>query len=1031
MRKKSTRLLSAALAACMMLSVLPVGAFALEEGAKSQNGTETPTQANVPIDVEHFPDENFRNYIFESGIDKNQDKKLDANEIAAVSVIDCQNREIESLKGIEFFTALRTLSCGKNQLSELDVSQCVNLANLYCLSNNLTTLDVSGKTSLRELDCSDNNLQTLNINGCVNLTRLACDKNKLSELDISDCRQLSNLTCSGNALKELDITNAPLKTLSCSYNSLRVLDVTNKSALTGLDCRDNQLESLSIAGCTSLQALACQNNDLQELEITDCTQLRTLYCVSNSLKALDVSGKKELREVDCASNKQLQKLDVTGCENLTRLVCDGDSISQLEVSECEKLTTLSCSQNKLSQLNVNGCNSLKDLRCAGNGLTELTVLNKMALLRLDCYGNQLESLDMTGCTALQTLACQNNKLKELNISDCSQLQTLYCGANQLQALDVKNCAKLKTLHSELNQLQSLDIDNCAQLADFACGNNRYRIAVGWRRQFNLNDLPGKPNVSKIVNESLTGGAIDNTTLTVDEDANQVTYTYNCGKGKTEVFTLLVHVHGGTWKPDLDNEEQHMRTCPDDGEVEYAPHRFDSATGRCKDCGYEHKHFYSNAYDRDCNGCGYERPMYTVTTENATAKLEGETEALNAPVAAGTKVTLTAGDDPEGKEFAGWKLYKVENGTETEITDEAEIAVLLTNGTETITTLTMPAYNVKAEPDYNNIQYHVSAVNCTVDKTEAVMGDTVTAEPTEQGPGKRFKGWKVTKKVGGKDVDITDELHDASETGRIFAELTMPTADVTIEAVFAANEPELPVPGKDDPGVNVDHIVSVANGEVTAIDDVTVPGVGEKASPDIATAKEGQKVTVTADERLDGQLFVGWVAEGIDLKDAVQDGLKLTFTMPGHDVALAANYEEAGFEPDKPVVTDDPADDIKGALSAVVVGAAAGAIIYETGTGIYRVLNMPGIPMPSNRIELAELLWERADKPEPVSTALYDDIDEDDTDAQKAAHWAVEQDLMQDDADNNKFNPHFPVSKLRTCLTWNAAKEKGLFDKTAE
>ena len=123
--------------------------------------------------------------------------------------------------------------------------------------------------------------------------------------------------------------------------------------------------------------------------------------------------------------------------------------------------------------------------------------------------------------------------------------------------------------------------------------------------------------------------------------------------------------------------------------------------------------------------------------------------------------------------------------------------------------------------------------------------------------------------------------------------------------------------------------------------------------------------------------------------------------------------------------------IQGAISAVVIGAAAGAIIYEAGTGIYRVINMPGIPMPSNRIELAELLWEHAGKPEPVSTALYSDIDEGDTDAQKAARWAVEQDLMKDDADNNKFHPAFPVSKLRTCLTWNAAKEKGLFDKTEE
>lgn len=39
MRKKSTRLLSAALAVCMMLSVLPVGAFAAEPGAaEPENG---------------------------------------------------------------------------------------------------------------------------------------------------------------------------------------------------------------------------------------------------------------------------------------------------------------------------------------------------------------------------------------------------------------------------------------------------------------------------------------------------------------------------------------------------------------------------------------------------------------------------------------------------------------------------------------------------------------------------------------------------------------------------------------------------------------------------------------------------------------------------------------------------------------------------------------------------------------------------------------------------------------------------------
>ena len=206
--------------------------------------------------------------------------------------------------------------------------------------------------------------------------------------------------------------------------------------------------------------------------------------------------------------------------------------------------------------------------------------------------------------------------------------------------------------------------------------------------------------------------------------------------------------------------------------------------------------------------------------------------------------------------------------------------------------------------------------------------------------------------------------------------------------------------------------------------------------------KGDKVTLTAFSNEGNKKFTGWKVEkiaapesevmpneGIIEYDDPENPETATLIVPDCDVFVTAEYEEIV----DPGTGDDAADNIQGALSAVVVGAAAGVIIYEAGTGIYRVINMPGIPMPSNRIELAELLWEHAGKPEPESTALYSDIDEGDTDAQKAAHWAVEQDLMQDNSEKNTFNPHFPVSKLRTCLTWNAAKEKGLFDtdKTAE
>lgn len=409
--------------------------------------------------------------------------------------------------------------------------------------------------------------------------------------------------------------------------------------------------------------------------------------------------------------------------------------------------------------------------------------------------------------------------------------------------------------------------------------------------------------------------------------------------------------------------------------------------------------------------------YYVDSEKAvaTAEINGELNQLDSTklIAKDTEVTLKAADTaPEGKEFKGWKLYKVENGTETEIIDEAELAKLLENGTATTATLTMPAYNVKAEPYYSDIPYNIKAVDCTVDKTEAAKGETVTATRRALKANERFTGWTV--KVNGVEQDTDTFLTpDANDPAKV--RFTMPAENVEIKANF-----------KGIPTLNIgDHVT--AN-----IDD------NDASVPSGSTVPVGETVHLTAIAP-DGQHFTGWTVKvgGEEQKADTflttpdeNDLTKVTFTMPDKNVEVKATFADDSIPEPDPVGPSDTGN-IQGAISAVVIGAAAGAIIYEAGTGIYRVINMPGIPMPSNRIELAELLWEHAGKPEPVSTALYSDIDEGDTDAQKAARWAVEQDLMKDDADNNKFHPAFPVSKLRTCLTWNAAKEKGLFDKTEE
>ena len=665
------------------------------------------------------------------------------------------------------------------------------------------------------------------------------------------------------------------------------------------------------------------------------------------------------------------------------------------------LTTLECQHNGLKELNLEYNKNLTDLNCSYNQLTTLDVSKNAKLSALRCYNNGMVELNLGDITQLTVLQCEDNISFELDVSKNPYLKELQCGENKLRRVVIGKKYSLTGLYLRGNQLTSLDLSGITgKILNLDDIWQRYAIDVNEDGTFDLSSLPEGFDVDK------TSGWVDGTPNKniLKVYSHRVRYLYNTGSTYTYnhqnrmTVILVVNQHKYQWQH---NDTEHWRRC----ELSDCP-------GLTAEQVAKTTHDYADAKDNDCNTCGYVRPLYTVTTVNATAKLEDK--VLDAPVAAGTEVILTAGNAPEGKTFAGWKLYNVSD-TESEITDETELANLLKNGTETTATLTMPAYNVKAEPYYSNIPYNIKAENCTVDKTEAAKGDTVTATRRALKANERFTGWTV--KVNGVEQDTDTFLKpDANDPAKV--SFVMPAENVEIKANFASN-PTL------NPTLRVgDHVTATIEGS-----DASVPSGSTVPVP------KNKIVHLTA--TAPGQHFISWTVKvnGVEqdptfLKPDADDPTKVTFTMPDANVEVTATFAEDPIPEPDPVGPSDTGN-IQGAISAVVVGAAAGAIIYEAGTGIYRVINMPGIPMPSNRIELAELLWEHAGKPEPVSTALYSDIDEGDTDAQKAARWAVEQDLMKDDADNNKFHPAFPVSKLRTCLTWNAAKEKGLFDKTEE
>lgn len=776
-----------------------------------------------------------------------------------------------------------------------------------------------------------------------------------------------------------EIANA--KGIICDNNEISNLKgIQFFTEIWKLDCYYNNLKTIDLSHNKKLSYINCHHNQLKELDVSGLPLLKTFYCNYNELPSINVSKNEKLEDFNCQNN-HLDTLNVSQNKELVKLSCGHNNLTELDVSENKKLKTLGCYENKLRNLNLG---------------------NQIELEWLSCGTNPLSVLDVSANTKLKELYVSKTNLTELNVSANTDLETLFASETNLTELNISANTKLKNLDVSNTNLTSLDATNNTALEKFKGKNCSYNIAVEGDGKFDLTTLPGHFDASKA---TATGGGTINENeniLTVDPNSKTFRYDYDIGQPNKKMNVVLnVHWHNYQWKHD---GTKHWREC---------------TTANCPGLTAEQvaktTHDYTDAKDKDCNTCGYVRPLYTVTTVNATAKLESEAEELKAPVAAGTEVTLTAADASEGKTFAGWKLYNVSD-TESEITDETELAKLLRNGIATTATLTltMPAYNVKAEPYYSNIPYNIKAVNCTVDKTEAAKGDTVTATRRKPEANEHFIDWTVNGVEQDTDTFLKPDADDPTKVSFV-----MPAENVEIKANFASN-PTL------NPTLRVgDHVTATIEGS-----DASVPSG--------STVPVGETVHLTAIAP-EGQHFTGWTVKvgGEEQKADTflttpdeNDPTKATFTMPDKNVEVKATFAEDPIPEPDPVGPSDTGN-IQGAISAVVIGAAAGAIIYEAGTGIYRVINMPGIPMPSNRIELAELLWEHAGKPEPVSTALYSDIDEGDTDAQKAARWAVEQDLMKDDADNNKFHPAFPVSKLRTCLTWNAAKEKGLFDKTEE
>ena len=352
--KKNARSLSAKLTAlltALSLAVQPAAAYS-ETDITAANDTpaaeapERDADYSVSIDASHFPDEALRNYITQHHFDTNSDGELSEEERSAVTEIRVSGLSTDS--GISYFTKLERLECTNGTLTSL---------NLYSLG------------SLKYLDCSYNQITTLWLNSSSPLEQLYCSNNKISYLGL------------GRYSWSTD-TNDSLKKLDCSENEIRELCLRGMTALTDITVGGNNIEKLDLNGCTSLRNvdLLMSGNPLRFIDLGGCTGLERLSLSGDVLGTVNVKGCSSLSYISVSA--PIERLDVSGCTELTTLECNGGKLKSLNVSGCTKLNSLQAGGNMLASLDLTDCTALGNFSIGQNNSLPIGDVSEFELSEL-------------------------------------------------------------------------------------------------------------------------------------------------------------------------------------------------------------------------------------------------------------------------------------------------------------------------------------------------------------------------------------------------------------------------------------------------------------------------------------------------------------------------------------------------------------------------------------------------------------------------------------------------------------------------
>lgn len=382
------------------------------------------------------------------------DHYVDTAGVSTVTALYIYNLGIEDLTGIEDFTALTTL---------------------FCYGNQLTNLNVSSLTNLDNLQCSDNQLTSLNISGCTNLTVLNCGSNSLTSLDVSNNYNLEGLYCSFNQLTGLDVSyNTALITLDCHSNNLTSLDLHQNTSLNSIDLSSNSLTEVDIdngANPAGYFSALGQGGTLSCIQVTNPSYYNTNWSANiDSGTSFNINCHyNETYVPDAIFEAYLETHDYNGnvvAVGSSNSMGNGVSNDQyVSTSQISSVTELSISNLGISDLTgIQDFTSLQTLNCMLNSLTTLDLNSNTNLINLNCSNNQLTSLTTSNFTSLVSLVCNINAITSLHLVNNTALETVICDYNQLVYLNIQNGNNTNITNFNIRDNANL---TCVQVDDVA------------------------------------------------------------------------------------------------------------------------------------------------------------------------------------------------------------------------------------------------------------------------------------------------------------------------------------------------------------------------------------------------------------------------------------------------------------------------------------------------------------------------------------------------------------------------------------